>query len=120
MADPTHDSSTGRCLVRVSGEIFCEAPIDEFPSEALECRSVRGRDVELSGKDTPFVLEVCHATSTSTAGPRRNWIAFQVAAQGVDVGEARAKVGLKVGLVADETTSDGIIRALVSHFGDST
>jgi uroporphyrinogen-III synthase len=30
------------------------------------------------------------------------------------------EVGLKVGLVADETTSDGIIRALVSHFGDNT
>jgi uroporphyrinogen-III synthase len=30
------------------------------------------------------------------------------------------EVGLKVGLVADETTSDGIIRALVSHFGEST
>ena len=29
------------------------------------------------------------------------------------------EVGLKVGLVADETTSDGIIRALVSHFADS-
>jgi uroporphyrinogen-III synthase len=29
------------------------------------------------------------------------------------------EVGLKVGLVADETTSDGIIRALVSHFGDT-
>lgn len=29
------------------------------------------------------------------------------------------EVGLKVGLVADETTSDGIIRTLVSHFGDS-
>ncbi len=29
------------------------------------------------------------------------------------------EVGLKVGLVADETTSDGIIRSLVSHFGDS-
>jgi uroporphyrinogen-III synthase len=29
------------------------------------------------------------------------------------------EVGLKVGLVADETTSDGIIRALVSHFGES-
>jgi uroporphyrinogen-III synthase len=29
------------------------------------------------------------------------------------------EVGLKVGLVADETTSDGIIRALVSHFGNS-
>jgi uroporphyrinogen-III synthase len=28
------------------------------------------------------------------------------------------EVGLKVGLVADETTSDGIIRALVSHFGN--
>ena len=30
------------------------------------------------------------------------------------------EVGLKVGLVADETTSDGIIRTLVSHFGDSS
>jgi uroporphyrinogen-III synthase len=30
------------------------------------------------------------------------------------------EVGLKVGLVADETTSDGIISALVSHFGEST
>ena len=30
------------------------------------------------------------------------------------------EVGLKVGLVADETTSDGIIRSLVSHFGDSS
>ena len=30
------------------------------------------------------------------------------------------EVGLKVGLVADETTSDGIIRALVSHFGESS
>jgi uroporphyrinogen-III synthase len=29
------------------------------------------------------------------------------------------EVGLKVGLVADETTSDGIIQALVSHFGES-
>jgi uroporphyrinogen-III synthase len=29
------------------------------------------------------------------------------------------EVGLKVGLVADETTSDGIIRTLVSHFGES-
>ena len=28
------------------------------------------------------------------------------------------EVGLKVGLVADETTSDGIIQALVSHFGE--
>lgn len=28
------------------------------------------------------------------------------------------EVGLKVGLVADETTSDGIIRSLVSHFGE--
>ena len=30
------------------------------------------------------------------------------------------EVGLKVGLVADETTSDGIIRTLVSHFGESS
>jgi uroporphyrinogen-III synthase len=29
------------------------------------------------------------------------------------------QVGLPVGLVADETTADGIIRALVSHFGES-
>jgi uroporphyrinogen-III synthase len=29
------------------------------------------------------------------------------------------EVGLKVGLVADETTSDGIIQALVTHFGES-
>ncbi|HYI74110.1 MAG TPA: uroporphyrinogen-III synthase [Gaiellaceae bacterium] len=29
------------------------------------------------------------------------------------------EVGLRVGLVADETTSDGIIRALVSHFEES-
>jgi uroporphyrinogen-III synthase len=29
------------------------------------------------------------------------------------------EVGLRVGLVADETTSDGIIRALVSYFGES-
>jgi uroporphyrinogen-III synthase len=28
------------------------------------------------------------------------------------------EVGLKVGLVADETTSDGIIQALVDQFGD--
>ena len=28
------------------------------------------------------------------------------------------EVGLKVGLVADETTSDGIIQTLVSHFGE--
>lgn len=30
------------------------------------------------------------------------------------------KVGLPVGLVADETTADGIIRALVSHFWESS
>jgi uroporphyrinogen-III synthase len=30
------------------------------------------------------------------------------------------EVGLPVGLVADETTADGIIRALVSHFGESS
>ena len=29
------------------------------------------------------------------------------------------EVGLHVGLVADETTSDGIIRALVTHFGET-
>jgi uroporphyrinogen-III synthase len=29
------------------------------------------------------------------------------------------EVGLKVGLVADETTADGIIRALVDEFGDT-
>ena len=29
------------------------------------------------------------------------------------------EVGLRVGLVADEATTDGIIRALVSHFGES-
>jgi len=28
------------------------------------------------------------------------------------------EVGLKVGLVADETTAHGIIRALVDQFGD--
>lgn len=30
------------------------------------------------------------------------------------------EVGLPVGLVADETTADGIIRTLVSHFGESS
>lgn len=30
------------------------------------------------------------------------------------------EVGLRVGLVADETTADGIIRALVEHYGEST
>jgi uroporphyrinogen-III synthase len=30
------------------------------------------------------------------------------------------EVGLPVGLVADETTAEGIIRALVAHFGEST
>ena len=30
------------------------------------------------------------------------------------------EVGLHVGLVADETTADGIIRTLVSHFGENT
>ena len=30
------------------------------------------------------------------------------------------EVGLRAGLVADETTSDGIIQALVSHFGEQT
>jgi uroporphyrinogen-III synthase len=30
------------------------------------------------------------------------------------------EVGLPVGLVADESTGDGIIRALVSHFGETT
>jgi uroporphyrinogen-III synthase len=29
------------------------------------------------------------------------------------------EVGLHVGLVADETTADGIIRTLVSHFGEN-
>lgn len=33
---------------------------------------------------------------------------------------AAREVGLPVGLVADETTADGIIRALVTHFGEST
>jgi uroporphyrinogen-III synthase len=30
------------------------------------------------------------------------------------------EVGLKIGLVADETTSDGIIQSLVSHFGEES
>ncbi|MDH4103490.1 MAG: uroporphyrinogen-III synthase [Thermoleophilia bacterium] len=30
------------------------------------------------------------------------------------------EVGLPIGLVADETTADGIIRTLVSHFGESS
>jgi uroporphyrinogen-III synthase len=33
---------------------------------------------------------------------------------------AAREVGLPVGLVADETTAEGIIRALVAHFGEST
>ncbi|HXG75811.1 MAG TPA: uroporphyrinogen-III synthase, partial [Gaiellaceae bacterium] len=32
--------------------------------------------------------------------------------------EAAAEVGLRVGLVADEATAEGIIRALVSHFAE--
>jgi uroporphyrinogen-III synthase len=30
------------------------------------------------------------------------------------------EVGLPVGLVADESTADGIIRALVSHFAETS
>ena len=37
---------------------------------------------------------------------------------GPKTGKVAREVGLKVGLVADETTSDGIIRALVDQFGD--
>lgn len=33
---------------------------------------------------------------------------------------AAREVGLPVGLVADETTADGIIRAIVAHFGENT
>ena len=38
---------------------------------------------------------------------------------GPKTAQAAREVGLKIGLVADETTSDGIIRALVSHFKES-
>lgn len=39
---------------------------------------------------------------------------------GPKTASAARAVGLRVGLVADEATSDGIIRALVEHYGEST
>ena len=39
---------------------------------------------------------------------------------GPKTAEVAAEVGFDVGLVADEATAEGIIRALVAHFGEST
>lgn len=43
-----------------------------------------------------------------------------VACIGPKTASVAREVGLRVGLVADETSADGIIRALVEHFGEST
>jgi len=39
---------------------------------------------------------------------------------GPKTAEAAREAGLPVGLVADEATVDGIIQALVAHFGESS
>ena len=53
-------------------------------------------------------------------GCRRRRRGAMLVCIGPKTAKVAREVGLKVGLVADETTSDGIIRALVSHFGEST
>jgi uroporphyrinogen-III synthase len=43
-----------------------------------------------------------------------------IACIGPKTASAAREVGLRVDLVADETTADGMIRALVEHYGEST
>ena len=43
-----------------------------------------------------------------------------IACIGPKTASVAREVGLRVGLVADETTADGIIRALVEHYGERT
>ena len=70
-------------------------------------------------------LRIAHAVVLASGSACRSLAAAGGAGGGamlVCIGPKTAKVarevGLKVGLVADEATSDGIIRALVDQFGD--
>ena len=70
-------------------------------------------------------LRIADAVVLASGSACRSLAAAGVAGGGamlVCIGPKTAKVarevGLKVGLVADETTADGIIRALVDQFGD--
>lgn len=72
-------------------------------------------------------LRIADAVILASGSACRSLAAAGGAGEGamlVCIGPKTAKVarevGLKVGLVADETTSDGIIRTLVSHFGESS
>ena len=74
-----------------------------------------------------FPFRIADAVVLASGSACRNLAAAGGAGRGamlVCIGPKTAKVarevGLKVGLVADETTSDGIIRALVSHFGEGS
>jgi uroporphyrinogen-III synthase len=71
-------------------------------------------------------LRIADAVVLASGSACRSLAAAGGAGEGVllvCIGPKTAKVarevGLKVGLVADETTSDGIIRTLVTHFGES-
>lgn len=56
------------------------------------------------------------ARSLATVGGARGALCVCI---GPKTAEVAREVGLRVGLVADEATSQGIIRALVEHYGES-
>jgi uroporphyrinogen-III synthase len=76
-------------------------------------------------------LRIAHAIILASASAVRSLASIAGSLEGIGdstilvcIGPKTAavarEVGLSVGLVADETTADGIIRALVSHFGVSS
>ena len=72
---------------------------------------------ELRAADAVVLMSGSAARSLASQGGAGSAL---VACIGPKTAAVAAEVGLRVGLVADEATVEGIIRALVAHFGEST
>lgn len=70
----------------------------------------------LDRADAVVLASASAARSLGATGGARGALCVCI---GPKTAEAAREVGLRVGLVADEATSQGIIRALVEHYGES-
>ncbi len=82
------------------------------PAEVAEAELAR-----LWAADAVVLMSGSAARSLGAQGGQGNALVVCI---GPKTAEVAREVGLRVGLVADEATSQGIIRALVEHYGEST
>jgi len=95
------------------------AIVDAVVAYRTEQRVPREEErAELERADAIVLSSGSAARALGAAGGRGD--PALVACIGPKTAAVAAEVGLNVGLVADEATADGIIRALQAHFGEST